>query len=104
MPGPEEERRLAPRRKPVSGPVEDYQPGDDDIDPDGPSRADLERFGDVTMKCPECGTELFDDVAVCWKCGRPVGPGAPAQGKQSPWVLIAIIITVLAVLLTFNFF
>src|SRR5688572_22974846 len=82
-----QDRRLSPRRKPATGPVEDYQGPDDDSDPDGPSKEDIERFGDVTVKCPECGTELFDDVALCWNCGRPVGPGAPGEGRVPVWAI-----------------
>lgn len=95
------ERRLARREKPVSGSVENYNPADDDGPDDGPSDADIARFGDVTVKCPECGTELYDDVALCWKCGRPVGPGAPKESNGAP---LWIIITVLAVIATFVLF
>src|SRR5262245_43624298 len=41
-------RDLARRAAPASGPVEDYQPEDDD--PEAPSAADVERFGEVTVK------------------------------------------------------
>jgi hypothetical protein len=86
------DRRLARREKPVSGPVEDFQPEDDGPD-DGPQAADIARFGDVTIKCPECGTELFDDVALCWKCGRAVGSGAPDETKGPPlWAVITVIV------------
>lgn len=43
-----------------------------DLD-DGPSDADIERFSDVTQTCPSCGTTLYDDVEVCWKCGHALG-------------------------------
>jgi hypothetical protein len=68
MAAKKDERSLARRGKPVSGQVEDYDP-EPDMD-EGPSPEDVERFGDVTVKCPKCRTELFDDVAVCWKCGE----------------------------------
>lgn len=48
---------------------------------DGPSDDDIERFSDVTQKCPSCGTTLYDDVEVCWNCGHALGserrPGLP---------------------------
>lgn len=91
-----DDRRLAPRRKPVSGPVEDYEGPDED--PDGPSKEDLARFGDVTIKCPECGTELFDDVALCWSCGRPVGPGAPGEGKVPTWAVVVAAVLIIGFL------
>lgn len=93
MPPDPQDRRLAPRRKPATGPVEDYEPPEDG-DPDGPSQADIDRFSDVTVKCPECGTELFDDVAICWNCGRPVGSGAPGEGKLPLWVIIVALLLI----------
>ena len=49
-------RELAKRQKPVSGSVEDYMMPEDD--PDAPSEEDVQRFSDVTVKCPECD-EVF---------------------------------------------
>ncbi len=96
MPAPDDQdRRIVRRERPVSGPVEDYTPEAGDDADDGPSEADVARFGDVTIKCPECGTELFDDVAVCWKCGRAVGPGAPEDRHGPPvWMMVTVIVLV----------
>jgi uncharacterized protein (DUF983 family) len=94
----EPERRLAKRRNPVSGEVEEYQPEDDD--PEAPSAADVERFGDVTVKCPECGTELFDDVAVCWKCGRALTTRDTGKGVPV-WAIAALVVVVAAFLLVY---
>src|SRR5438105_12109611 len=95
------DKRLVRRPPPKSGPVEDYQAPEED--PEGPSDEDVERFSDVTIKCPECGSELFDDVAVCWKCGRPVGPGAPGESKTPLWVVATVIIVILGFLLFLKF-
>ena len=57
----------------------------------------------MTIKCPECGSELFDDVAVCWKCGRPVGPGAPGESRTPLWVVATVIIVILGFLLFLKF-
>lgn len=51
---------------------------DDDIDPDGPSRADMERFGDEFVTCPECKSLVYDQAEICQSCGHalraePVG-------------------------------
>src|SRR4051812_6461083 len=90
----DQDRRLARREKPLSGPVEDYSPPEDE-EGEGPSAADVARFGDVTVKCPECGTELFDDVALCWKCGRAVGPGTPEDSKSPPlWIMITVLVVI----------
>jgi hypothetical protein len=101
MPPPNDhDRRLARREKPVSGQVEDYNPGGGDELDEGPSEADVARFGDVTIKCPECGTELYDDVALCWKCGRAVGPGA-AEDRKGPPVWMMVVVVVLVCLMAF---
>jgi len=36
---------------------------------DGPSPADLDRFGDDTGYCPECGAEVYDQAPACPACG-----------------------------------
>ena len=40
----------------------------DEVD-QGPSAADLERFGDPTTTCYECGATLYDEASICQKCG-----------------------------------
>lgn len=102
--GPEHEadrtddRRLARRPKAVTGRVEPYAPRDrsHEID-EGPSEEDIARFGDVTVRCRECGTELYDDVAVCWNCGRAVG-GSDEAGRLPWWALVAAILAAAAML------
>jgi hypothetical protein len=89
----EEDRRLAQRRKPVSGSVEDYAP--DAEDKDAPSEEDIARFSDVTVKCKGCGTELFDDVRECWKCGLAVGRHSHETGLPTWIVLTALGLLVL---------
>jgi len=97
---PPDPRDLARRPKPASGSVEDYLPPED-ADPDGPSEEDIERFGDVTVKCPECGTELFDDVAVCWKCGRALQAGTPDESRAPVWFIAAAILVIAAFLVAY---
>jgi hypothetical protein len=92
----DEERHLARRAKARSGPVEEYQ--DPDVDPDGPSEADLERFGGVTINCAGCGTELLDDVQECWKCGRAVGAAKGSHESGLPtWAVLTTVVLVLLV-------
>ena len=57
---------------------------------DGPSEADLERFGGVTRACPECATEVYDDAEVCWKCGR-VFVGGDQKPSRAAWWVIGVI-------------
>jgi hypothetical protein len=60
----------------VTGPVEDMEPPRPDLD-ETPSDADRERFGDHTMVCGRCGTELNDIVTSCWTCGMDVSYASP---------------------------
>jgi hypothetical protein len=64
---------------------------------DGPSDADIERFSDVTQKCPKCGTELYDDVEICWSCGHALTRSEnPANGV---WIAAVVGLIVLAFVL-----
>ncbi|MCA9287656.1 MAG: hypothetical protein KDA05_03675 [Phycisphaerales bacterium] len=60
--------------------------GLDDIDPDGPSREDLEKFGDEFVTCPECGSLVYDQAEVCQSCGRALE--AEEQGIPM-WAIVA---------------
>jgi hypothetical protein len=95
----EQKRRLRLIAAPRDGEVISRKPAprprdDDEFDDDGPSRADIERFNNVTMRCPHCGKEVFDDVAICYHCNMAITK--PIKGVPM-WVII----TVIAVLLGF---
>lgn len=66
-------RAITRRARAVRGDVVEggarTRPGPPD---DGPSAEDVERFSGVTIRCPECGTEVLDEVEVCWKCGHAI--------------------------------
>ena len=36
---------------------------------EGPSEADLDRFGGETRLCPACHTEVWDGASICPECG-----------------------------------
>jgi uncharacterized protein (DUF983 family) len=60
-------------------------PYDDELD-EGPSDADIERFGGETRTCPECGAETYDESELCPKCGHAF----EREAKTLPaWVIIA---------------
>ncbi len=82
---------IARRRRAVSGQVERYEQDDPFDDPGMPLREDIERFGDVTMKCHECGAELFDDVDLCYQCGAAVGPGT-TESKLPVWAVVTLVV------------
>jgi hypothetical protein len=94
------ERRLAKRRKAVAGDVVPSIRRDPDEVDEGPSDEDIERFGGVTQTCPECGTELYDDVGVCWNCGTPVGIGRRKAGTGS-WVAVVVALILISFILYF---
>ncbi|QQS07856.1 MAG: hypothetical protein IPK69_07505 [Phycisphaerales bacterium] len=62
---------------------------------DGPTEADLERFGDVTRSCPSCQAEIYDDVAVCWKCGHAL-MARDRRGGPKGWHVAVIVVLVVA--------
>ncbi len=59
---------------------------------DGPTDADLERFGGVTRTCPKCRTEVYDDAELCWNCGHAFS-GAP-RAPKAIWIVTAIVLVV----------
>lgn len=57
------------------------------FDPDfeGPSDADIARFGDGAgddVECPECGASVYYDVPLCPRCGHAMMRGE-SGGKRS---------------------
>jgi uncharacterized protein (DUF983 family) len=73
---------------------------DEGLDPEGPSRDDLERFGDEFRTCPECGAAVYDQTPVCPECGHAFGDRA---GSMPVWVVAVAVITVLAFVAVFAF-
>jgi uncharacterized protein (DUF983 family) len=70
----------------------------DELDED-PSAEDMERFGDVTQKCPKCGTELYDDVEICWNCGHAL----MSRPERTPATLTVVLIVVMVLVLMLVF-
>jgi hypothetical protein len=85
---------LDPRSKMVLGFPVAKRPIDPDELDESPSEEDLERFGDVTQTCPQCGTELYDDVDLCWNCGHAL----MSRPARPPAALIVVLIVVLLVI------
>lgn len=67
----------------------------DDLDED-PSDEDLERFGGVTVSCPKCGSELYDDASLCWKCGHALAN--PVRTRPPVWMIIVATLALLGLL------
>ena len=74
---------------------------DEGLDPEGPSRADLERFGDEFLTCPECGDDVYDQTSICPKCGHAFGN---PPGPSPVWIVVTAIAVVAAILVFFVLF
>lgn len=56
-------------------------------DGEGPSEADLERFGDEYRTCPECGSLVYDQSELCQACGHAFG----ARETTIPiWAIVTV--------------
>ncbi len=71
----------------------------DELDPDGPSEADIERFGAESRLCPECGADMYDDSTFCPSCGH-VLMSTDSSGTP-PWAVIVVIVVLIAFVLVF---
>jgi len=58
-----------PHDRPPSGDDSDWDLSEG-LDPDGPSAADLDRFGDELITCPSCAQALYDQAPICPHCGH----------------------------------
>lgn len=67
------------------------RPSDDDID-EGPSEADIERFGGETTRCKRCGASVYDDSDWCHKCGEVLSD--PDEARK-PTAIVAIVVAIL---------
>ncbi len=65
---------------------------------EGPSEEDLKAFGDVTRVCPSCSSEIYDDVAICWKCGHAMTRKSSGPPK---WAMAVAICILAAIVLTY---
>jgi predicted nucleic acid-binding Zn ribbon protein len=80
----------------ISSPMATRRIRSDDERDEGPSEADLEKFGGVTRPCPECQTDLYDDAQICWKCGHALS-GEP-KGLPT-WMMVTAFVLLLAIVL-----
>jgi len=69
-----------------------------DID-EGPSQADIERFGGDEITCPECCAEVYYDATFCHECGHVIEE--KATGTSKPWVAVAAVVALVAFVLVF---
>lgn len=62
------------------------------LDPEGPSAADLDRFGSEYTTCPRCGEQFYDQADTCPHCGDMMlhEPGIPK------WAVFTVILVLVA--------
>lgn len=73
---------------------------DEGLDPEGPSAADLDRFGDELTTCRECGQKFYDQAEICPNCGAAVG----AERRSTPvWVVVTVILVLIALAIVWVF-
>ncbi|MCA9304571.1 MAG: hypothetical protein KC996_10660 [Phycisphaerales bacterium] len=65
------------------------------LDPEGPSAADLDRFGDELTSCPSCRKPLYDQAPICPHCGHLMEE--PVR-TVSLWVVGVIVLMVVLLL------
>lgn len=69
---------------------------DEGLDPDGPSAADLDRFGDELTVCRECGERFYDQAELCPACGMPV---REPERHMPGWVFVTTAAVIVAIVL-----
>lgn len=71
---------------------------------DGPSSEDLDRFGDDTAFCPDCGAEIWDQAEICPKCHAYIAGNTSSRppierGLQQRWMTIVVVLVLLGFLM-----
>lgn len=76
-------------------PVRDF-----DEDDEGPSQADLERFGGDDVPCPSCGADVYHDAPFCPRCGHAIMEseirGRRVPPSRRPWFVAAALLALIA--------
>ncbi|MGV6815516.1 MAG: hypothetical protein ACWA5W_11005 [Phycisphaerales bacterium] len=65
------------------------------LEPDGPSAADLDRFGSEMMACPACGALMYDQAERCPECGEYV---IEEPKRLSAWAVVLMIVLIAVVI------
>jgi len=65
------------------------------LDPEGPSGADLDRFGDELTPCRHCGKHIYDQAEICPHCGGYV---VESSKTISVWSLAGVLLLIVLLL------
>lgn len=75
---------------------DDFDPDDQDADPEGPQACDLQRHDDddtVTVPCPHCGHDIAELAERCPHCGDWIIPGdARLSTRGLVWAIVALLL------------
>lgn len=69
------------------------------LDPEGPSAADLDRYGDELVSCIHCGARIYDQAELCPRCGAI----QEEVERTVAWWMYAVVILLVGLLLMFVF-
>lgn len=83
----------APRLASRMAGYDDEHEAFDELDPEGPSADDIARFDRDTEGCPACGTEVYDEAAVCPACGELL---TTETTKTRPLTIIVVVLILAA--------
>ena len=70
-----------------------------DPNSEAPSADDVARFGGEDIECPNCGSDVYHDAALCHTCGHAM-EHAPT-GQPKPWVMLTAGVVIVAFVLVF---
>ena len=80
--------------------------GNDDWD-DEPYEEDWDAYSseeDDYIKCPNCHSEIYHDIAQCPDCGEFILEGTTSSDKKPVWIIaIAVILVILFLIQGFSF-
>ena len=71
---------------------------DDEMDPEGPSVADLRRLRHSGALCPSCWADVYDDAEVCSICGDYIVPTGGRVGRAG-WKIVGVVVLVVVAVL-----
>lgn len=87
-----------PRRRHIRGRAGPGSGPDPELDPEGPSADDLERFADESVACRRCGAEVSDLADSCPVCGASI----LGHGRRVPaWFVLAAALALVAFVLAY---
>jgi RNA polymerase subunit RPABC4/transcription elongation factor Spt4 len=69
------------------------------LDPEGPSAADLDRYGDEMVACIHCGAKIYDQAELCPRCGAI----QEEVEKGVSWWVYGVVVVLVGLLLMFVF-